>query len=291
MSGVADDRNSDRRLDLRAYIERTREYPGLSLLRSVDKALRIEGWMRGGRVTEEQAAHLFDPGDPAAFGHVREEMADAKRALRVAGHPIEALTVAWWLHRDGEAQRSRTRDPRVPAGGPALDRHGPHEVLHGRVRVRLFPPLGSIPFAEFELSEVDLASRIHPADTRTRRGTIAHQAVRTAWSLSQFAADGVPVDAGAFPPEYGPQIEAYRATGQPGLDIGERVEVTRSNGARSMWRCEPVGWVLVDRRSAALVAVTLRRRAERARQVHNCPASAPAPAVDGGAGRQLGRQP
>jgi hypothetical protein len=143
----------------------------------------------------------------------------------------------------------------------------------GRVRVRLLPVGPGFSLAEFDLSEADLVSRIDPAQPLARSRTIAHQAAEEAWRLSHVAAS--PDDRG-FLPAYEPQIAAYRATRQPGITIGERAEVIRSSGARSMWRCEARCWVLMDRMPAALVAAVARRRAERASQVRR---SGEAPAI------------
>jgi hypothetical protein len=137
-----------------------------------------------------------------------------------------------------------------------------NDVPEGTVRVHLTSRRGWPPFAELNLSEAHMVSRMHPLDRGTHEGTVAGQAVKTAWSLTQMTAEEAREAAseGWLPAEYAAQVEAFYSVGRPPMGVGEFAEVTRASGARSVWHCAAVGWELVERQSANAVA---RMEAER----------------------------
>ena len=95
---------------------------------------------------------------------------------------------------------------------------GPPE--RGMVRVRLMRGRDTSPYAEFQLSEADMADRIRPEDRGTRRATVAYQAAETA------------------------------RAGDASMGIGALAEVVLHSGARSLWIAAPWDWELLERRSA-----------------------------------------
>ena len=130
-----------------------------------------------------------------------------------------------------------------------------NDVPDGSVRVRLMSRPGWPPFAEFQLSEAHLVGRIDPADRGTLDGTVASQAVETAWVLTQMRPEDVrKAVANGLPADCERQVEEFRRSGRPPMGVGELAEVTRDTGARSIWCCEGVGWSLVERQSAAAAA-------------------------------------
>ena len=53
-------------------------------------------------------------------------------------------------------------------------------------------------------------------------------------------------------------IVVGRATGQPGMGVGEQAEVTRGSGARSVWRREPKGWELTTKSQLSRIRLIKR---------------------------------
>src|SRR5712691_5370674 len=104
-----------------------------------------------------------------------------------------------------------------------------NNVPEGTVRVRLTSRRDWPPFAEFNLSEAHMVSRIWPADRGTYDGTVAYQAAETAWTLTQWTAEEAreATAESGLPAEYAAQIEAFQAIGRPPMGVGEYAEVTR----------------------------------------------------------------
>ncbi len=142
-----------------------------------------------------------------------------------------------------------------------------NDVPEGTVRVRLTSRRDWPPFAEFNLSEAHMVSRMHPMDRGTYDGTVAYQAAEVAWELTQWTVEEArdAASEGGLPAGYAAQVEAFRSVGRPPMGAGEYAEVTRSSGARSMWHCAGVGWDLVERQSAnAAAKLQAERDIERA---------------------------
>ena len=118
-----------------------------------------------------------------------------------------------------------------------------------RVHVRLTSRPDLEPFAEFVLSEVDLAQRVYPAEVGGIYGGIEHIAAELAWGLTQLTAGEAMALAseGRIPHEYAAQLQAYRAAGWPPMTPGQCADVTDRNGGHSMWCCTELGWELVER--------------------------------------------
>ena len=140
-------------------------------------------------------------------------------------------------------------------------------VPAGTVRVCLGTGPGGGWHAEFLLTEADLLSRKLP-DSDRRAGTVAFRAAETAYGLTYLSTDDALdlASEGLIPHEYAAQVMAFRSGhGQPAR-LGDCAEVTRASGARSLWRCTPIGWDLLERQPAGITtpAVTeTTREAER----------------------------
>jgi hypothetical protein len=137
-----------------------------------------------------------------------------------------------------------------------------NEVPIGLVRVRLASHPDWQPFAEFWLSETDLAGRVQREDAGTRSGTVAYMAAETAWNITQLPADEALQEArdGRVPYEYAIQAMNFQRAGGPSMGVGEYAEVVRATGARSVWRCADAGWDLAERQPANAIA---KERADR----------------------------
>jgi hypothetical protein len=104
--------------------------------------------------------------------------------------------------------------------------------------------------AEFHLPEADLAHRVRPEDRGTRRGTLAYQATRVAQALTDHSPEQLRAEFPDWPVSYTTQAEQFRNSGGAALGIGALTEVTRHNGARSLWLAAGWDWELIERRSA-----------------------------------------
>jgi len=124
-----------------------------------------------------------------------------------------------------------------------------NEVPDDMIRVRLTSRPELEPYAEFALSESDLAGRVHPAEVGGIQGGIEHIAAEMAWGLTQLTVDQAVALAseGRMPNEYADQVRAYRDAGWPPMTPGQCAQVTLGSGGHSMWRCTELGWQVVER--------------------------------------------
>ena len=125
-----------------------------------------------------------------------------------------------------------------------------NELPDDSVRVRLTSRPDLEPFAEFVLSEADLAGRVYPAEVGGIHGGIEHIAAELAWGLTHLTVDEAMALAseGRIQHEYAAQLRDYRAAGWPPMAPGQCADVTVGDGGHSMWRCTELGWELLERR-------------------------------------------
>ncbi len=124
-----------------------------------------------------------------------------------------------------------------------------NELPDGTVRVRLTSRPDLEPYAEFSLSECDLAERIHPSEVGGIESGVEHIAAEVAWGLSQLTV-GEALELASeerIPHEYAVQLKEFRSAGWPPMTPGQYADVTLANGAHSTWRCTELGWELVER--------------------------------------------
>ncbi len=124
-----------------------------------------------------------------------------------------------------------------------------NEVPDGKVRVRLASRPDLEPYAEFSLSESDLAERIRPSEVGGIDSSVEHIAAELVWGLTQLTVDEALQLAAEerIPREYAVQLEDFRSAGWLPMTPGQYADVTLANGAHSTWRCTELGWQLVER--------------------------------------------
>jgi hypothetical protein len=124
-----------------------------------------------------------------------------------------------------------------------------NERPHDLVRVRLTSRPDLEPYAEFALSESDLAGRVYPPEVGGSQGGIEHVAAEMAWGLTQLTVDEAIALAseGRIPKECAAQVQEYRAAGWPPMTPGQCADVTLGGGGHSMWRCTELAWQVVER--------------------------------------------
>ncbi len=124
-----------------------------------------------------------------------------------------------------------------------------NEVPHGKVRVRLTSRPDLEPYAEFSLSESDLAERIRPSEVGGIDSSVEHIAAEVVWGLTQLTVDEALelASEGRIPHEYAAQLKDFRSVGYPPMTPGQYADVALGNGAHSTWRCTELGWELVER--------------------------------------------